>query len=160
MEYHDGTFAGHFGEQQIYNTLHNRYWWQGMRADVSLFCCTCLVCASRKGRRRSKQPPLQSIPVGEPFEMVGVDILQLPPSNNGNQYVVVFNYLTKWPEVFAVANQKPETISCLFVEQVIARPRTQLTLCSHGGSLQVEGKHIQKSPSMSWMDSWKSYIAH
>ena len=81
-EYHDGTFAGHFGEQKIYKTLSTRYWWQGMRADVRCFCRACLVCASWKGTCRSTRPPLQPIPVGRPLEMVGVDILQLPPSHN------------------------------------------------------------------------------
>ena len=48
-----------------------------MRADIRQFCRCCLVCASRKGTGRKTRPPLQSIPVGGPFEMVGVDVLQL-----------------------------------------------------------------------------------
>ena len=121
-EYHVGKFAGHFAERKIYATMSRRYWWKGMRADVRRFCRRCLVCASRKGTGRKKRPPLQSVAVGGPFEMVGVDVLQLPLSHQGHQYAVVFqDYLTKWPEVFAVADQKAETIARLLVEHVVVR---------------------------------------
>ena len=68
--------------------------------------------------------PLQPIPVGGPFHRVGVDVLQLPLTEKGNRYVVVFmDYLTKWPEAFAVPDQKAETISRLLVEEIV---------CQHG----------------------------
>ena len=121
-ESHGGRFAGHFAEKKVYSTLRTKYWWKGMRADVRRYCRGCLVCASRKGPGRAQRPPLQPIPVGGPFHMVGVDVLQLPPSYQGNQYAIVFmDYLTKWPEVFATCDQKAETIARLLVEQVIAR---------------------------------------
>ena len=89
------------------------------------------MCASRKGTGRKRHPPLQSIPVGGPFEIVGVDVLQLPLSNQGHQYAVVF--VTKWPEVFAVADQKAETIARLLVEHVIARHGVPERLLSDRG---------------------------
>lgn len=73
---------------------------------------SCPVCASRKGPRRQQHPKLQSIPVGGPFHTVGVDVVQLPHTLEGNQYAIVFvNYLTKWPEVFAVPDQTSNTIA-------------------------------------------------
>ena len=52
----------------------------------------------RDGGRRSK-PPLKSIPVGGPFERVGVDLMEMPQTMEGNRYVLVFlDYLTKWVE--------------------------------------------------------------
>ena len=123
-EHHDGKFAGHFAEHKIYTKMRTRYWWKGIKSDVAKFCKSCLVYASRKGTGRKQRPPLQSIPVGGPFQMVGVDVLQLPLSQNGNQYAVVFqDYLTKWLEVFATPDQKAETIAHLFVEHVVARHR-------------------------------------
>lgn len=67
-----------------------------MRADVRRYCRACLVCASRTGQDRVLRPPLKSIPVGGPFQCVGVDVLQLPLTYEGNQYAIVFmDYLTK-----------------------------------------------------------------
>jgi len=38
----------------------------------------------------------------------------------GNQHLVVFiNYLTKWPEVYAIPNAKAVTMAKVFVEQKI-----------------------------------------
>ena len=105
QEAHDGRFSGHFAEKQIYELLQRRYWWPGMRADVRRYCRSCLVCASRKGTGQALKPMLHPIPVGGPFERVGVDVLQLPLTLDDIQYAVVFiDYFTKWVEVFAVPN--------------------------------------------------------
>ena len=51
--------------------------------------------------------------------MVGVDVLQLPLTESGNKYVVVFaDYLTKWVEAFAVPDQSATAIAKLLVEEV------------------------------------------
>ena len=113
-ESHSGKFAGHFAERKLYATLRTKYWWDKMRSDVRKHCRSCLTCVSRKGPGRAPRPKLQPIPVGGPFHRVGVDVLQLPLSHEGKQYAMVFmDYLTKWPEVFAVPNQKAETIARL-----------------------------------------------
>ncbi len=50
--------------------------------------------------------PLQPLEVGRPFHHVSVDVLQLPLTYSSNQYaVVLIDYMTKWVEMFAVANQ-------------------------------------------------------
>jgi len=106
-----------------------------MRADVRKYCCSCLVCASRKGNAHSIKPALQPIPVGGPFHRIGVDVLQLPLTLDGNQYVVVFiDYLTKWVEAFAVADQTAETIARLFVEGVVCRHGAPQELLSDRGA--------------------------
>ena len=93
-----------------------------MRADVRCHCRSCLVCVSRKGAGKAACPPLYPIPVGGPFQRVGADVLQLPRTVNANRYVVVFmDYLTKWPEAFATADQSAQTIVRLFVEQIVCR---------------------------------------
>ena len=134
-EAHDGRFSGHFAEKKIFELLRRQYWWPGMRADVRRYCRSCLVCASRKGQSRSIRPPLQPIPVGGPFAKVGVDILQLPLTLEGNQYALVFiDYLTKWVEVVAIPDQKAETIARHFVECVVCRHGAPHELLSDRGA--------------------------
>ena len=131
---HGGRFAGHFGEKRVYDLLRRYYWWAGMRADVRRHCHACLVCASRKGAGRTSRPPLQPIPVGGPFHRVGVDILKLPTSFEGNQYAVVFlDYLTKWAEVFPASDQTAQTVARLFVEGVVCRHGAPQELLSDRG---------------------------
>ena len=92
------------------------------------------MCASRKGPGRRQCAELCPIPVGGLFHTVGVDVLQLPRTFDGYQYAVVFvDYLTKWPEVFAVPDQKAETITRLFVEGIVSRHGVPERLLSDRG---------------------------
>ena len=80
------------------------------------------------------RPPLTPIPVSGPFDRVGVDVLQLPTTCRGNRYAVVFmDYLTKWPEVFATADQTALTIAKLLVEEIISRHGVPTQLLSDQG---------------------------
>ena len=70
-----------------------------MYADVYAFCKGCLVCASYVGGGKKTRQPLKSIPVGDPYEHVGVDLMEMPLTERRNRYVTVFlDYLTKWVE--------------------------------------------------------------
>ena len=134
-EAHSGKFSGHFAERRVYNLLRRRYWWKGMHADVKRHCRSCLTCATRKGTGRAFKPPLQPIPVGGPFHRVGVDVLQLPLTESGNQYVVIFlDYLTKWVEAFAVPDQSATTIAKLLVEEIFCRHGAPEHLLSDRGA--------------------------
>ena len=135
IEAHSGKFSGHFAERRVYNLLNRRYWWKGMHADVKRHCRSCLICATRKGTGRAFKPPLQPIPVGGPFHRVGVDVLQLPLTESGNQYVVIFlDYLTKWVEAFAVPDQSATTIAKLLVEEIFCRHGAPEHLLSDRGA--------------------------
>ena len=51
-----------------------------------------------------------------------MDVLQLPLTEYGNRYVVVFqDYLTKWIEAFAVPNQTAETVAKILIEEIFCR---------------------------------------
>ena len=76
-----------------------------MRRDISCWMHGCLVCATQCVGKAVRHP-LTPIPVGGPFDRVGVDIIQLPRSRQGNQYAVVFvDYLTKWHTIAAKLSQ-------------------------------------------------------
>ena len=134
-EAHKGRFAGHLSDRKVYYRLRRRVWWKGMKSDVAAFCIACLVCAPRKGGRKTFKPPLAPIPVGRPFHRVAVDILQLPLTTQGNCYVVVFmDYLTKWPEAFAIPDEKAETIAKMFVENIVCQHGIPAELLSDRGT--------------------------
>lgn len=122
QEAHSGQFGGHLSDTKVHSQLQKHYWWSGMRADITRWSRACLVCATYSSGR-TVQPPLS--PTG-PFDRVGVDVIQFPRSNVGNQYAVVFvEYLTKWPEVFAVPDQSAATIARLLGSR---EPACRITL--------------------------------
>ena len=61
------------------------------------------------------------IPVQKPFQIIGLDIMDLPITDDqGNKHVVVFqDYFSKWPMVFAVPDQKTNAIVELLTKEVI-----------------------------------------
>jgi len=73
------------------------------------------LCDSTQGQERRQSPALHSIPVGEPFACVGMDFKEMDESFDRNRYTLVFqDYLSKWLEVYAVADQTAPTVAgCL-----------------------------------------------
>ena len=52
------------------------------------------------------------MPIGKPWEMVAVDILQVPTSCQNHRYILVIqDYFTKWAEAIPLPNQTAATIT-------------------------------------------------
>ena len=106
-----------------------------MYSEVYRFCKGCLTCAAYRGGGRRTRAPLKSIPVGGPFERVGVDLMELPLTTLGNRYVIVFlDYLTKWVEAYPLPDQTSETIARVLVDRVICRHGVPRELLSDRGA--------------------------
>jgi len=119
-ENHNGHMPGHFSGPRLYNTLAKRWWWQGMYSDCVSYCKKCPQCVVVGGTGRTIRPPLKPIPVQRAFQILGVDVMDLPKTEMGNYHVVVFqDFLTKWPLVFPVSDQKATTLAKLLAEEVI-----------------------------------------
>ena len=119
-ENHSGPMAGHFSGNRMYNVLVRHWWWQGMYTDTLQHCKNCPQCAVVTGSGRRNKPLLQPIPVERAFQIVGVDVMDLPKTERGNQHVVVFqDFLTKWPMVFPIPDQKAVRIARLLADEVI-----------------------------------------
>ena len=134
---HDDPLTGaHLGFEKTYAKLRERYFWEGMKADVLAWISLCTMCAALPARNSFLRAPLQSIQVTAPFELLAVDIMgPFPKSDRGNEYVVVFSdYLTRWPEAFAVAHIDAESIAELLVTEIISRHGSPRRLLSDQGT--------------------------
>ena len=99
----------------------------------------CLKCATYS-TGSTVRPPLTPIPVAGLFDRVGVDFVQLPMTRRGNRYAVVFvDYLTKWPEVFAVPDQIAATVAQLLTEEIISRHGVPAEILSDRGRAFLYG---------------------
>lgn len=73
-----------------------------------------------KGTRKLKRPLLHPIAVQRPFQILAVDIMELPVTQQGNRYVIVFqDFLTKWLLVYPAPYQKSIRIAKLLAEEVV-----------------------------------------
>ena len=120
QEGHRGALAGHFSGPKLFNGLCRHWWWPTLYKDAVEFCKNCAECAVVSGVGRKAVPPLNPIPVQRPFQILGVDIMELPMTATGNRYVVVFqDFLTKWPFIFPAPDQKAIRIARLLAEEVV-----------------------------------------
>ena len=137
VQHHESYVGGHFGAQRTYEAVRERYWWDGMYADIERYCKACEVCSRRKTPHRQQQAMLGTLVIGRyPFERMGIDCVgPLPESINGNKYIVVItDSFTRYPEAWAVADIKEETIAQLLVEEICCRYGCPKYLHSDRGS--------------------------
>ena len=119
-ENHGGVMAGHFSGDRLFKLVSNKWWWETLYRDSITYCRNCPECAVVSGVGRAGRPLLHPIPVGRPFQIWGVDIMELPTTSKNNRYVIVFQDLfTKWPLVFPTPDQKAIRIAKLLAEQLI-----------------------------------------
>ena len=91
-----------------------------MYSDTLRHSSNCPYCAIVEGFGRKQKPPLHPIPTERPFQIIGVNIMELPLTSKGNRYLVVFQDLfTKWPMAYPASDQKAERIARLLVEEII-----------------------------------------
>ncbi|XP_068758015.1 uncharacterized protein [Montipora capricornis] len=73
---------------------------------------------------------LQLYNVGEPMELVAIDVLgPLPETESRNKYILIaMDYFSKWPEAYALPNQEAVTVASVLVSQFFtAHETTKLT---------------------------------
>ena len=112
-ENHCGPFAGHFSGDRMYRTLRQHWWWEGMYSSCIRYARNCPECTVVTGGGRNTKPPLYPIPpVERPFQIIGVDIMELPCTRRGNRYVLVF-------QVSPIPDQKSLRIVKILVEEIV-----------------------------------------
>ena len=132
---HDSDFSGHFGEHRTMARVRLRYYWPGYMEDVKNWCRTCHVCQRRKGPKSKNVAPLTSIDTGKgPFENIALDILKLPLTERGNQYLLVIeDFFSKWVEAFPLERTNAPSVAHCVLNGWIARFGCPYTILSDQG---------------------------
>ena len=137
LSVHDSPLGGgHLGVHKTYEKVRERYYWRGLFADVQHWCISCVHCAMKKSPKNRPKTPLLPIPVEGPFDMIGVDAVDpFSVTKSGNRYLIVYtDYLTKWPEWFAVPTIDAPVVADLLVNEIIRRHGAPRKLLSDRGT--------------------------
>ena len=119
-DYHRGPSGSHYSADKLFRTISHHWWWQGMRRDIVQFTRNCPECTIVSGGGKTVYPPLHPIEVQRPFQIIGIDIMDLPVTKQGNRHVLVFqDHFTKWPMVYAVPDQKSQRIVRILCEEIV-----------------------------------------
>lgn len=86
---HNTPIAGHPGRDNTLSVTRRKFYWPTLRVDVEKHVAHCVVCAKHKGSVKGPASMLQ-YPVPEaPWDVVNIDLLQLPQSQHGSRYLLV-----------------------------------------------------------------------
>jgi len=86
---HNVLYAGHQGQDKTLQRLCLNAYWVGMSSDVNKHCQNCINFQQAKLPSPTKAP-LVSLPVGRPWEMLAVDVLEIPLSTKDNHYLFFY----------------------------------------------------------------------
>jgi len=108
---HANILSGHQGETNTFNTLQRRFYWPTYRRDTKLFVQACERCQGVQPQG-IKKAPLTQLPADHPMQSFAMDLIGPfdPPTDNGNQYILVMGDLfTKWVEAVPLPNKEATT---------------------------------------------------
>ncbi|KAL6723889.1 hypothetical protein Aduo_018844 [Ancylostoma duodenale] len=119
-EAHHGVLAGCFGAKKLLRELSKRLFWESMRRDVILWSEECRDCLCHNGRH-TMVPPLKPIVTSKPFELVGMDILEMGSTTDSNRYILtVVDHFTKFAGAHAIPTKSASTVARTFSERWVA----------------------------------------
>ena len=79
----------------------------------------CEVCQLNNRKFDKPSPLLHTIPVSDTCKKVGIDLIQLPKSRNGNQYCITLaDYFSKWPEVEAIPTKEASHVATFLLKMI------------------------------------------
>jgi len=96
-----------------------------MYQDCQAWVKSCVGCSIKKTPHVPRNAPILPIPVQSGWDMTAIDVLgPFPVTHSGNCYIIVFtDYLTRWPECFAVKNADAVTTAARARARRIVRGR-------------------------------------
>lgn len=104
---------GHFGVRKTRERLERTpLWWLGMEDDVRAVVERCVTC-QRDAAHRTVFHAAMSLPIPQGvFDRVHMDLLQLPESKAGLNYLLLFvDALSKYPIRFALPSKEARGVA-------------------------------------------------
>ena len=86
---HDNILSAHQGYAKTYKRATAKFFWFKLARDVSKYIQTCMPCQKRKRSGHVITEIGDFTEITRPLQRVGVDLIELTPSHNGNRYALI-----------------------------------------------------------------------
>ncbi len=128
-------FAGHQGRDKTLALARKKYHWPTLRIDVEAHVAQGIECAKHKGITKGAAPILQ-YPVPElPWDVVSIDLLQLPQSHYGSRYILVcIGQFSRYLVLAPLHNKSAKNIAHALVTHLICPFTAPRVLLSDNGT--------------------------
>ena len=132
---HDSPIAGHPGKERSFRQAQRSYFWPTMRKDITRHCLLCHSCAQHRPSVHFESPNLAYPIPHAPWDSVSVDVLKLPITENGYQYLVVFiDSFSRFSILVPLKHKSAQSVAQAFIDEVICRYASPRVLLSDNGS--------------------------
>ena len=129
QELHDGF--GHRGEWAVWEAIRIRFYWPGMRKDITKYVQSCHICQLRS-TKKVHIPVNVSQPVAL-FSKVYLDVMKMPEAQGKNWIVACRDDVSGVTEGRALASDNSRALASFLVEQIIFRYGTVGELVTDNG---------------------------
>lgn len=132
---HEASYGGHFdGQRTTLKILQCGYFWPTLYKDERNYVVKCDRCQRTKNISKKNDMSLSSILDVELFNVRNIDFMGPFPTSKSCQYIlIVVDYVPKWVEVIAFAQNGAMTISKFLKKNIFNRFRTPCALISDEG---------------------------
>ncbi len=106
-----------------------------MKVDINDHVAKCVQCAQHKGTVPKPAPILQYPPPAGPWDVVAIDLLQLPASNQGSRYLLVcVDHFSRFVILAPLPNKTAEAVAHALVSKLFCPYSTPRVLLSDNGA--------------------------
>ena len=132
---HNTPHAAHPGKDRSLRQARLYYYWPTMRKDILAHCDACVSCALHKGSTGDQAPILQyPVPV-QPWHTVSLDLLKLPRTNSGCNYLlVVVDHFSRFVVLVPLQEKSATSVARAFISNVICPFTTPEVILTDNGS--------------------------
>ena len=131
---HDTPLAGHPGRDKTLAAARGKYYWPTMRIDIENHISRCLSCAQTKGTTTTAPILEYPLPAG-PFDVVGLDLLQLPRSIQGSGYILVcVDHFSRFVVLAPLRDKSAVSVAHALVSHLICPYTTPRVLLTDNGT--------------------------
>ena len=114
--------SGHLGIEKTYDRIAREYYWKGVYYDVVTLIKECVECQKYEVVQTGLQGLMGSRIVERPWAVVAADLMEFPPSEAQNMYVIVFQDLfTRRIEIKPIRKADGKTAARAFEELILFR---------------------------------------
>ncbi len=106
-----------------------------MRLDIDEHVAKCVRCAQYKGTSSGTAPIHEYPPPNRPWEVVSIDLLQLPPSTQGSKYLLVMvDMFSRYVVLAPIKDKTAQNVAHALITKLICEYSAPRVLLSDNGA--------------------------
>lgn len=111
---------GHIGRHKLIEIVLQNFWHPAVDKVARDICACCDYCQKYKISSQPIYPPTLKIQASHPFDLVAIDLLQLPKSLNRNvALVMVIDHYSKFLYAAPIPDKTAKTVSGVIINKIL-----------------------------------------